>query len=69
LTNPGKNARLSISKYRPFNLYKCQKETCCNFFTRDTYNGNPKYCKSHRSIPYEKAIERVKKKLNDYSFE
>ena len=21
--------------------------TCCNFFTRDTINGDPKYCGSH----------------------
>lgn len=35
------------SCYRPFNLYKCHLISCCNFFTRDTINGDPKYCGSH----------------------
>lgn len=33
--------------YSSFVLFKCQLVTCCNFFTRDTYYGDPKYCHSH----------------------
>ena len=65
LTNTGKNAKLRISDHRNFTLYKCQKKTCCNFFTRDTYNGNPKYCQSHTLIPMEKKLLRVMAKLNN----
>lgn len=40
-------SRIKMTHYRPFVLYKCQLMGCCNFFTRDTYNGDPKYCGSH----------------------
>ena len=65
LTNTGKNAKIRISMYRHFTLYKCQKKTCCNFFTRDTYNGNPKYCQSHKLIPIEKKLVIIMAKLNN----
>jgi len=65
MANKGKNAKIRIIGYRSFNLYKCQKKTCCNFFTRDTYNGNPKYCQSHKLIPIEKKLIMIMAKIND----
>ena len=39
--------RIKMKYHRPFILFKCHLRTCCNFFTRDTINGDPKYCGSH----------------------
>jgi hypothetical protein len=40
-------SRFKMKHYRPFILFRCQMIGCCNFFTRDTINGDPRYCGSH----------------------
>jgi len=39
--------RIKVTKKMPFELFKCQLETCNNFFSRNVYYGDPKYCGSH----------------------
>lgn len=49
MTNTRKSGnRIKTRASRPFVLYHCKLDTCCNFFTKDTINGDPKYCDSHK---------------------
>ena len=53
-------SRFKIKQCRPFILFRCQLIGCCSFFTRDTINGDPRYCGSHLD-KYGNMLKELKK--------